>query len=182
MMYSSHFLTGYGTGIVYATEQGVVKVQIPDLSRQETTDHKVLTEYGPSEITVHAAHMLQRYFQGERVDLGDIPVVLDALTRFQCKALNVVRNIPYGEICSYGHVAERCGSPGAARAVGGALASNPVPIIIPCHRVVASDGRLTGFSAPGGESTKMILLKLEGVKFKGSFVVKNQLLIHRISR
>jgi methylated-DNA-[protein]-cysteine S-methyltransferase len=183
MMYCSSFLTVYGPGIVYATERGVVKVEIPDLSRRETTDHKMLPEFEPSGITIHAANMLQRYFQGERVDFGDIPLVLDALTPFQCKALNVIRNnLFYGEICSYGQVAELCGSPGAARAVGGALASNPVPIIIPCHRVVASNGRLTGFSALGGENTKMALLKMEGVKFRGVLVVKNQLLIHRIQR
>lgn len=180
MMYCSPFLTVYGPGIVYATDSGVVKVEIPDLSLSNNTVHNMLPDFEPSGITAHAAQMLQRYFQGERIDFGDIPLVLDTLTQFQCKALNVIRNnLFYGEICSYGQVAELCGSPGAARAVGGALASNPVPIIIPCHRVVASDGRLTGFSAPGGENTKMALLKMEGVKFNGLLVVKNQLLIHR---
>ena len=181
MMYCSHFLTVYGPGIVYATERGVVKVEIPDPSRRKDTDHTMLPEFEPSGITVRAAGMLQRYFQGERVDFGDIPLVLDALTQFQCKTLNIIRNsLFYGEISSYGQVAELCGSPGAARAVGGALASNPIPIIIPCHRVVASDGRLTGFTAPGGENTKMVLLMMEGVKFKGVLVVKKQLLIHRL--
>jgi methylated-DNA-[protein]-cysteine S-methyltransferase len=181
MMYCSPFLTDYGPGIVYATEWGVVKVEIPDLSRRETTVHKMFPDFEPSGITAHAAQMLQRYFQGERIDFRDIPLVLDTLTQFQYKALNVIRhNLLYGEICSYGQVAELCGSPGAARAVGGALASNPVPIIIPCHRVVASDGRLTGFSAPGGENTKIALLKMEGVIFKGLLVVKKQLFIHRI--
>ena len=74
-----------------------------------------------------------------------------------------------------------CGSPHAARAVGGALASNPVPIIIPCHRVVASDGRLTGFSAPGGESTKKALLQMEGVEFKGVLAIRHHAVIHRTS-
>lgn len=179
-MHSSIFLTRYGPGIVYATDQGVVKVEIPDLSRDETAHHEVLPEFEPSEITVHAAHMLQRYFKGERIDFGDIPVVLGGLTPFCHKVLNVIRNLAYGEICSYGQVALECGSPRAARAVGGALASNPIPVIIPCHRVVASDGRLTGFSAPGGENTKRVLLKMEGVEFKGLQVVTNQLVMHRI--
>ncbi|GAC1470574.1 MAG: methylated-DNA--[protein]-cysteine S-methyltransferase [Desulfuromonadaceae bacterium] len=180
-MYCSYYLTGYGHGIVYATGQGVVKVEIPDLSRHETAHHNVRPEFEPSEITVHAAQMLQRYFKGEHIDFGDTPVVLDGLTRFRHNVLNVIRNLTYGEICSYGQVADLCGSPHAARAVGGALASNPIPVIIPCHRVVASDGRLTGYSAPGGEITKSALLKMEGVEFKGLLVVTKQLVINRIS-
>lgn len=179
-MHCSHFFTRFGSGSVYATEQGVVKVDIPDLSRHETTRHKVAPDFEPSEITVHAAHMLQRYFKGERIDFGDIPVVLGGLTPFRQKVLSEIRNLTYGKISSYGQVAELCGSPSAARAVGGALASNPIPVIIPCHRVVASDGRLTGFSAPGGEITKMSLLKMEGVEFKGLLVVTTQLVMHRL--
>jgi len=125
--------------------------------------------------------MLQRYFRGERVDFGDIPVVLDGLSPFRREVLNVIRNIPYGEICTYGRVARECGSPSAARAAGGALASNPIPIIIPCHRVVASDGRLTGYTAPGGVRTKRELLKMEGVEFDGVLVVTNQVVMHRTS-
>lgn len=180
-MYCSHYLTGYGSGIVYATEQGVVKVEIPDLSRHETAHHAARPLFEPSEITIHAARMLQRYFKGEHIDFGDIPVVLDGLPRFRHHVLNVIRNLAYGEICSYGQVADLCGSPRAARAVGGALASNPIPVIIPCHRVVASDGRLTGFSAPGGENTKRALLKMEGAEFKGVLVVTNQVVMHRTS-
>ena len=178
-MYCSHYLTSYGSGIVYATDQGVVKVEIPDLSRHETAHHSVRPELEPSEITVHAALMLQRYFKGEHIDFGGIPVVLDGLTRFRHDVLDVIRNLAYGDICSYGQVARECGSPYAARAVGGALASNPIPVIIPCHRVVASDGSLTGYSAPGSENTKRALLKMEGIEFKGLLVVTNQLVIHR---
>ena len=105
-MYSSHFLTRYGTGIVYATDQGVVKVEIPDVSRRETAHHPEPPEFEPSEITVRAAQMLQRYFNGERIDFGDIPVVLDGMTPFRQKILNVIRNLTFGEICSYGQVAE----------------------------------------------------------------------------
>jgi methylated-DNA-[protein]-cysteine S-methyltransferase len=173
-------LTSYGSGVVYATDQGVIKVDIPDLSRDKTAQIMILPEPEPSEITVHAAQLLQMYFQGERIDFRDIPVLLSGLTPFRQKVLNAVRNIEYGEISTYHEVAEICGSSRAARAVGGALASNPVPIIIPCHRVVAFNGRLTGFSAPGGEKTKSALLKMEGVEFNGSLVVKNQLVMHSI--
>ncbi len=173
-------MTSYGAGSVYATEQGVVKVEIPDLSCSEPACHGVLPGLEPSELTVHVAELLQRYFSGERIDFVDVPVILDALPPFCHRVLDVVRNISYGEICSYGQIASLCGSPRAARAVGGALAVNPIPIIIPCHRVIASDGRLTGFSAPGGKNTKMLLLKMERVEFKGLLADKKQLLMHRM--
>ena len=177
-MYSSQFKTRYGTGTVYATAQGVVKVEIPDVSRNETVHDGGLSGYEPSEITVLAAGMLQRYFNGEQVDFGNIPVDLDGLPPFHQKVLAAIRNLPYGVVCTYGQVARECGSPSAARAAGGALASNPIPVIIPCHRIVASDGRLTGYSAPGGEGAKMALLKMEGVEFKGLLVAKNHVVIH----
>ena len=178
-MFCSQFLTRYGSGTVYATAEGVVRVELPDVSRSETARNEDRPEYEPSEITVRAAGMLQRYFHGEQVDFGGIPVDLGGLPPFRQKILAIIRNIPYGEVSTYGQVARECGSPSAARAAGGALASNPIPIIIPCHRVVASDGRLTGFSAPGGEKSKMALLHMEGVEFKGLLVAKNQMVIHR---
>lgn len=179
-MYCSRFITMYGNVTVYATAEGVVKVEIPDMSRPETALQRVLPEFEPSEITIHAAQSLQRYFNGERVEFNDIPVLLDGITPFRQKVLNELRSLSFGEICSYGQLAELCGSPHAARAIGGALAANPVPVIIPCHRVVASNGCLTGYSAPGGEGTKRALLKMEGVEFSGLQVVTNQLVMHRI--
>lgn len=173
-------MTRYGSGIVYATDQWVVKVEIPDLSQHESVQTAMQPEFEPSEITTHAAQLLQRYFNGERIDFADIPVSFDEMPPFRRKVLEAVRNLTFGEIRTYGQVAALCDSPRAARAVGGALASNPVPLIIPCHRVVASDGRLTGFSAPGGEVTKSALLKLEGVEFIGLLVIKKQLVIHSL--
>ncbi len=180
-MYCSHFLTCYGSGSVYATAHGVVRVELPDVSRSVASPVGERPGFEPSELTVRAAGMLQRYFNGEQVDFRSIPVDLDGLPQFRQKILAVIRDIPYGETSTYGQVARECGSPSAARAAGGALASNPVPIIIPCHRVVAADGRLTGFSAPGGERSKMALLHMEGVEFKGMLVAKKQLVIHRKS-
>ena len=182
MMYCSYFMTSYGSGSVYATDRGVVKVEIPDLSRYHVPDDRISPEFGPSCLTALTAQMLLRYFQGECVDFVDTPVFLDAMTPFRQNVLNATRLLKYGEISTYGQIACECGSPRAARAVGGALASNPVPIIIPCHRVVASAGRLTGFSAPGGEGTKMALLKMEGVEFKGLLVAETQKVMHRKPR
>lgn len=181
-MYSSGFMTPDGAGCVYATDRGVAKVVIPDLSRrQKAPVSEPLPDFEPSEVSIYAAQMLERYLQGERVELNDIPVVLDGLTPFRQTVLLATRNLLYGEICSYGQLALACGSPHAARAIGGALAANPVPIIIPCHRVTGSDGRLTGYSAPGCEETKRVLLVMEGINFIGARVVTNQLVMHRVS-
>ena len=174
-------MTASGPGVVYATEQGIVRVEIPDLSRETTDQGLLLPEGEPSELTVRVALLLQRYFQGEHVDFSDIPVVLDGVTPFRQSVLTATRRLAYGYICSYGQVARECGSPHAARAIGGALAANPIPIIIPCHRVAGASGHLTGFSAPGGEATKRALLKMEGVEFKGMQVVTNRMVMHRTS-
>jgi methylated-DNA-[protein]-cysteine S-methyltransferase len=102
------------------------------------------------------------YFEGENVDFSTDPAVnLDGLSPFDRKVLLTCRKIPPGETATYGELAVRIGHPGAARAVGSALAHNPIPLIIPCHRVLRTDGTLGGFSAPGGITTKQRLLRHE---------------------
>jgi len=86
----------------------------------------------------------------------------DAFTGFRLRVLQATWHIPFGEVLSYGQLACQLTSPGAARAVGAALGSNPIPLIIPCHRVIGTDGSLHGYSAPGGLATKSWLLALEG--------------------
>jgi methylated-DNA-[protein]-cysteine S-methyltransferase len=100
---------------------------------------------------------LRAYFGGELKEF-DLPLALEG-TEFQPRVWESLRTIPYGETISYGQLAVRIGNPKAARAVGLANASNPIPIIIPCHRVIGNDGSLTGFG--GGLSTKKKLLALE---------------------
>jgi len=104
-----------------------------------------------------AIRQLEAYFEGKLKDF-DVPLVLDG-TEFQLLVWNNLRKIPYGETVSYGQLARRIGSPEAARAVGLANGSNPIPIIIPCHRVIGSNGDLTGFG--GGLPVKKKLLALE---------------------
>lgn len=102
---------------------------------------------------------LQQYFDGQRV-LFDEPLDLSGATAFQRRVWLAVRGIPYGETRSYGQIARQAGSPGAARAVGRAMATNPVPIVVPCHRVIGSDGNLRGFG--GGLDLKRRMLEMEG--------------------
>jgi methylated-DNA-[protein]-cysteine S-methyltransferase len=104
---------------------------------------------------------------GEPVDLAGVAVAVDHESDFTRRVHEVVRAIPPGETLTYGQVAERVGEPGGAQAVGRAMGSNPVPIIVPCHRVVGSGGRPVGFSAPGGVATKQRILRIEGAAAGG---------------
>lgn len=104
-----------------------------------------------------AARQLREYFAGERRDF-DLPLKLQG-TEFQVSVLEALQDIPYGETTSYGEIAKRIGRPKAVRAVGAANGRNPIPIVVPCHRVIGSTGDLTGFG--GGLDTKEALLRLE---------------------
>ena len=103
---------------------------------------------------------LKRYFLGERVAF-ELELDLSDVTEWQRRVLLKAAEIPYGELMTYGELAAAIGSPGGARAIGQAMARNPVPIIVPCHRVVAASGKLGGFSA--GLDWKRRLLRLEGI-------------------
>jgi len=105
---------------------------------------------------------LQAYFGGELKEF-DLPLALEG-TDFQLRVWKALRTIPYGETISYAQLAQCIGNPKAVRAVGLANGSNPIPIIVPCHRVIGSDGSLTGFG--GGLSTKKKLLELENKQLR----------------
>ena len=104
---------------------------------------------------------LQQFAAGELVDLSKIPISLSHLTPFQRQVVKACRAIKRGDSRSYGEVAAAAGSPGAARAVGQVMRTNRMPLIVPCHRVVAAGGKLGGFSAPQGLAMKRRLLELE---------------------
>ncbi|WP_417384581.1 methylated-DNA--[protein]-cysteine S-methyltransferase [Gimesia sp.] len=104
---------------------------------------------------------LQDYFQGAQVEFRDVKLKLTKMTPFQARVIHALQQIGYGGQITYGELAEQAGSPRAARAVGTVMASNRIPILIPCHRVIASGGKLGGFSAPQGTSLKEHLLMLE---------------------
>lgn len=110
--------------------------------------------------------LLTRYFDGEPVDFP-VPVDLSAMTPFTRRVLEETRKVPYGKVAHYGSIAARLGVPAGARAVGQALGRNPIPLVIPCHRIVAADGSLGGFSM--GLDIKARLLSIEGVKAHGLY-------------
>lgn len=103
---------------------------------------------------------------GAEPDLGGIRLDLDG-SAFERNVWRAARRIPRGEVRTYGDIARDVGAPGAAQAVGIALGRNPAPILVPCHRVLAADGRSGGFSAPGGVATKFRILEIEGARRPG---------------
>jgi methylated-DNA-[protein]-cysteine S-methyltransferase len=111
-----------------------------------------------------AVEQLHEYFAGTRTDF-DLPVSL-AGTEFQKAVWQELVELPFGGVVSYGEIGSATGRATAGRAVGGAVGANPIPIIVPCHRVLASDGRITGYSGGNGIPTKVWLLDHEGIAHK----------------
>ena len=147
---------------VIGSPNGLKKVILPLKSREAVLDQIAScgceAENQDLACFSELSDRIRRYFGGERMDFVD-KLDLAGATRFQQNVWRMVRNIPCGETRSYGWVANQLGLPKAARAVGQALARNPVPIVIPCHRVIGSDGNLGGFG--GGVKIKKFLLRLE---------------------
>ena len=108
------------------------------------------------------AALLARYFAGERVSFASVPLAVQG-TDFQRRVWRAMQCIPYGEVCTYAQLAAQVGQPRAVRAVGNAAAANPVVIVIPCHRVIRSDGTIGNYG--GGRRRKSRLLALEGYSF-----------------
>jgi methylated-DNA-[protein]-cysteine S-methyltransferase len=120
-----------------------------------------------SDLTRQALRQILEYLDGKR-RVFDLLIDWAGLTLFHREVLTCTMAIAFGEVRTYGQLAQALGKPAAAsRAIGGAMARNPLPIVIPCHRVVAADGRLTGYSAADGIQTKRWLLELEGHQVVG---------------
>jgi methylated-DNA-[protein]-cysteine S-methyltransferase len=165
--FMSLFETNLGFGAVIAGDKGVVEVFLPfsgESADALTKGIRLLYPFAVNEsrLSREAASSLQKYFTGERVTF-DLTIDRGCFTPFQDEVYRAVSRIPYGSVKSYCEIAAEIGRPNSARGVGSAMARNPLPIIIPCHRVVGSSGKLTGYSAAGGVSSKKWLLLMEGV-------------------
>ena len=156
--------TPFGPIYIAVTKQGIAALGFDNseenfIARLQK-HHRAPIVHSPQHVK-EAVSQLRDYFSGQR-EVFDLPLDLRSLTSFQRNVLTTIQEIPVGETISYGGLARRIGKPGSARAVGRALGSNPIPIVIPCHRVLAADGSLGGYSGRGGVSTKQALLELEG--------------------
>ena len=146
--------------VEFGVTRGIFEASIRRQTRQE-----LQTAAGPdARSVVEATRQIADYLLGQR-RVFEFPIDWSALASdFQRTALRAVMAIPYGETRTYTQVAAQIGSPRAPRAVGRANATNPMPLVIPCHRVVGSDGKLHGYGGKGGLRTKQWLLELEGAK------------------
>jgi methylated-DNA-[protein]-cysteine S-methyltransferase len=174
---STHWMTRHGVrlfdtaigrcGIAWG-DRGVVAVQLPDGSDQRTLGRMrgrvpgAIHDGAPPVAVRRAVDGITALLRGEDVDLSDIALDMDRVPEFDRRVYEVARTIPPGTTMSYGEIAARVGAPREARAVGQALGRNPFAIVVPCHRVVAANGAIGGFSAHGGTATKLRLLSIEG--------------------
>jgi methylated-DNA-[protein]-cysteine S-methyltransferase len=149
--------------------RGIVGVQLPERRDSATRAHLLRRYPGtcealPPPAVRHAIDNIVALLRGEPRDLTDVAIDMDRVSPFHQQVYAVARTIPPGATLSYGEIATRLGDRAAARDVGEAMGQNPFPIIVPCHRVVAAGGRLGGFSAAGGVTTKLRLLAIEGAQ------------------
>ncbi len=162
-MYCEVFQTELGWIAIVSSKKGVVRTSLPELTPTSAldavkpeSDHAVHGYERNSEVRA----LIAAYCAGESVDLSEIEVDVAGVSPFFKKAWEVCRTIPFGETRSYGWLAEKAGNIRAARGAGQAMARNRLPLLVPCHRVVASDGGLHGFGG-GGLPLKSRLLEME---------------------
>src|SRR5215510_10975473 len=167
------FETGIGHCGIAWSDRGIVGVQLPEGGDVQTRER--LLQRFPDAREGQAPPHVQRAVDGiaallggEATDLSSVELDMNGVAPFHRRVYESARAISPGATVSYGEVASRIGSPGASRAVGQALARNPFPIIVPCHRILSAGGKLGGFSANGGIGTKLRLLSMENARANGA--------------
>lgn len=161
------FTTSIGRCGIAWDGAGVVGVQLPEHSERETRARLRRrwpggTEAAPPAVIRKVMDSVAALLEGEPVDLSGVQLNLKGIAAFNQQVYRIARDIPPGQVLTYGDVAQRLGDPSAARAVGRALGQNPFPLVVPCHRVIAVGGQLGGFSGGAGRTTKRRLLEIEG--------------------
>ena len=164
------FETAQGFCAIAWSADGVTRFRLPEpnAAASERGMLRRLPEAKPTappQAVADAVASAKRYFGGERIEFFDVPLDLDGQDVLFLKIYDAARRIGCGRTTTYGELAKEMGAENweAARDVGQAMAKNPVPLFIPCHRVLAAGGKMGGFSAPGGTKTKRRMLALEGV-------------------
>jgi methylated-DNA-[protein]-cysteine S-methyltransferase len=153
--------------------RGIVGVQLPEPAGAERA--RLLrrfpdaVEVPPPPVVQQAVERIAALLGGESPDLDSITLDMSTVAEFDRFVYEATRRIPRGTTRTYGEIAAEIGDPGAARAVGQALGRNPFPVIVPCHRVLAAEGRPGGFSAHGGVATKLRMLAIEGAPGNAQF-------------
>ena len=164
------FETANGHCGVAWNSEGITRFRLPARSAEaaESGLLRRLPDAQPGNPTPEIMQVVaaaQRYFEGEQMDFSGIRLDLGGQDDFFKKVYAAARRVGWGRTTTYGTLAKEVGAgPEAARDVGQAMAQNPVPLIIPCHRVLAAGGKVGGFSAPGGSAAKLRMLELEGIR------------------
>ncbi len=163
------FETAAGFCGIAWNDTGVTRFQLPSPTAAATERNlrrhvPQATPGTPTEKITAIVDAVKRYFAGEKIDFSDVALDLYGQDAFFKQIYTALRRVGWGQTTTYGTLAKELGAgPEVARDVGVAMARNPVPLIIPCHRVLAAGGKVGGFSAPGGSATKLHMLELEGV-------------------
>jgi len=164
------FKTAHGFAAVAWNDRGISVFRLPSSAAEDTRRsllrrQPAAQEAQPTERVRAIVEAAQRYFEGERIDFSDVALDLGRQEPLFARIYQEVRRLGWGQTTTYGAIAKALGEgPEVARDVGQAMARNPVPLIIPCHRVLATGGKIGGFSAPGGSEAKARMLALEGVQ------------------
>jgi methylated-DNA-[protein]-cysteine S-methyltransferase len=161
------FDTAIGACAIAWSDRGICGVSLPERDATATESHLLRAHPGaePGPPDPPLGEVIDRIgclLDGTPDPLADVELDLSAVSEFARRVYAVARNVGPGQTTTYGEIATQLGSPQAAREVGQALGHNPVPILVPCHRVLGAGGKLVGFSAPGGVQTKLAMLAIEG--------------------
>lgn len=165
-MYSTTFPTALGEFALVWTGLGVRRVYLPGADPSEIAERMAKIGAEPAEpdhVISTILDQIEDYAAGEETDFSAVRLDLTGVPDFHRRCYDILLTIGWGKTTTYGDMARQLGDVGLSRAVGQAMGANPIPLIIPCHRVLAAGGRAGGFSAPGGTSSKRDMLALERV-------------------
>lgn len=162
-LYYSIFETAFGWFGILGTEKVLARTCLPLPNPQDVSATLLngQTARRKSDYKKELQKRIQEYFEGKPTDFAGVPISYEGFSEFFKKVFEELKNVRYGQLTTYGKLALQAGFPKASRAVGRALAANPLPLIVPCHRVIRADGTVGGFSAEGGVAMKEKMLRLE---------------------